>query len=157
LFINYCTESGIGIDNEHASYFLSVSLMLFTIGRFAGTALMRKIAPNKLLTAYAIFNVILCLMVAFVHGWISIYSLMTLFFFQSIMFPTIFALAVKDLGHHTKKGSSFLIMSIVGGAVMPVVMGYLAQKYSTAISYLVPMLCFIHVAWYGWKGYKVKS
>ena len=156
LFINYCTESGIGIDNEHASYFLSVSLMLFTIGRFAGTALMRKIAPNKLLTAYAIFNVILCLMVAFVHGWISIYSLMTLFFFQSIMFPTIFALAVKDLGHHTKKGSSFLIMSIVGGAVMPVVMGYLAQKYSTAISYLVPMLCFIHVAWYGWKGYKVK-
>lgn len=157
LFINYCTESGNGINNERASYLLSISLMLFTVGRFAGTALMRKIAPNKLLTAYAIFNVILCIVVAFMHGWISIYSLMTLFFFQSIMFPTIFALAVKDLGHHTKKGSSFLIMSIVGGAVMPVVMGLVAEKNSTATSYLVPMLCFIHVAWYGWKGYRVRE
>jgi FHS family L-fucose permease-like MFS transporter len=157
LFINYCTESKIGISNELASYLLSASLMLFTVGRFAGTALMRKIAPNKLLTAYAIFNVVLCLVVALVHGWISIYSLMAVFFFQSIMFPTIFALGVKDLGHHTKKGSSFLIMSIVGGAIMPVIMGYLAQKYSTAISYLVPMLCFVHIAWYGWKGYRVSS
>lgn len=156
LFINYCTESGNGINNETASYLLSGSLFLFTVGRFAGTALMRKIAPNKLLMVYAIFNVFLCVMVAFVTGWVSIYSLMALFFFQSIMFPTIFALAVKDLGHHTKKGSSFLIMSIVGGAVMPVVMGYAAEAYGTAFSYLVPMLCFIHVAWYGWRGYKVK-
>lgn len=156
LFINYCDESGNGISNELASYLLSASLMLFTVGRFAGTALMRKIAPNKLLAAYAVFNVILCLVVAFVPGWISIYSLMALFFFQSIMFPTIFALAVKDLGHHTKRGSSFLIMSIVGGAIMPVIMGYVAEAYSTATSYLVPMLCFIHVAWYGWKGYRVK-
>ena len=157
LFINYCTESGNGISNETASYLLSVSLVLFTIGRFAGTALMRKIPANKLLMAYAVMNVILCLIVAFVPGWISIYSLMALFFFQSIMFPTIFALAVVDLGHHTKKGSSFLIMSIVGGALMPLVMGIVAEKYSTAISYLVPMLCFINVAWYGWKGYKVRS
>ena len=157
LFINYCTESGNGISNETASYLLSVSLVLFTIGRFAGTALMRKIPANKLLMAYAVMNVILCLIVAFVPGWISIYSLMALFFFQSIMFPTIFALAVVDLGHHTKKGSSFLIMSIVGGALMPLVMGIVAERYSTAISYLIPMLCFINVAWYGWKGYKVKS
>lgn len=157
LFINYCTESGNAIRNDTASYLLSISLVLFTIGRFAGTALMRKIAPSKLLMMYAIFNVLLCFVVAFVQGWISIYSLMTLFFFQSIMFPTIFALAVKDLGHHTKKGSSFLIMSIVGGACMPYVMGLVAESYSTAISYLVPMLCFIHVAWYGWKGYKVRS
>src|SRR5688572_1263878 len=150
LFINYCTERGIGINNETAAYLLSVSLVLFTIGRFAGTALMRKIAPSKLLMVYAMINVILCLIVAFVPGWISIYSLMAMFFFQSIMFPTIFALAVKDLGHHTKKGSSFLIMSIVGGACMPYVMGLVADNYSTAISYLIPMLCFINVAWYGW-------
>ena len=118
---------------------------------------MRKVAPSKLLMMYAVFNVILCFVVAFVEGWVSIYSLMALFFFQSIMFPTIFALAVKDLGHHTKKGSSFLIMSIVGGACMPYVMGLVAESYSTAISYLVPMVCFINVAWYGWKGYKVKT
>jgi FHS family L-fucose permease-like MFS transporter len=157
LFINYCTESGNGIDNSQASYLLATSLLLFTIGRFAGTALMRKIAPNKLLMAYAIANVFLCVLVAFVKGWISVYSLMALFFFQSIMFPTIFALAVKDLGHHTKKGSSFLIMSIVGGAIMPYVMGLVADRYSTALSYLIPLLCFINVAWYGWKGYKVKE
>ena len=157
LFINYCTERGIGINNETAAYLLSVSLVLFTIGRFAGTALMRKIAPSKLLMVYAMINVILCLIVAFVPGWISIYSLMAMFFFQSIMFPTIFALAVKDLGHHTKKGSSFLIMSIVGGACMPYVMGLVADNYSTAASYLIPMLCFINVAWYGWKGYKVNA
>ncbi|HUQ64891.1 MAG TPA: sugar MFS transporter [Flavitalea sp.] len=157
LFINYCTESGNGIRNDTASYLLSISLMLFTVGRFAGTALMRKFAPSKLLMMYAIFNVVLCFIVAFVKGWVSIYSLMTLFFFQSIMFPTIFALAVKDLGHHTKKGSSFLIMSIVGGACMPYVMGLVAERYSTASSYLIPMLCFICVAWYGWKGYKVRS
>jgi FHS family L-fucose permease-like MFS transporter len=157
LFINYCTESGNNIDNEHAAELLSISLMLFTIGRFAGTALMKKIAPNKLLSIYAVINVFLCIAVAFVHDKVSIFLLMATFFFQSIMFPTIFALSVKDLGHHTKKGSSLLIMSIVGGACMPFVMGLVAERYSTAISYLVPMLCFINVAWYGWKGYKVRS
>jgi FHS family L-fucose permease-like MFS transporter len=157
LFINYCTESGNGIDNSKASYLLATSLLLFTIGRFAGTALMRKIAPNKLLSAYAIINVILCIIVVAGHGWMSVYCLMALFFFQSIMFPTIFALGLKDLGHHTKKGSSFLIMSIVGGACMPVIMGIVADKYSTAAAYLVPMLCFLVVAWYGWKGYRVKA
>jgi MFS transporter, FHS family, L-fucose permease len=86
--------------------------------------------------------------------WFSIYSLMAIFFFESIMFPTIFALGVKDLGHHTKKGSSFIIMSIVGGALMPYAMGYMANHYSTATAYSVPLLCFFVVAWYGWKGYK---
>lgn len=157
LFINYCTESGNGISNSQASVLLGTSLLLFTIGRFTGTALMKKFAPNSLLMTYAIINVCLCIVVAFMKGWISVYSLMAMFFFQSIMFPTIFALAVKDLGHHTKKGSSFLIMSIVGGACMPYVMGIVAEKYSTAISYLVPMICFIDVAWYGWKGYRVKD
>lgn len=157
LFINYCTESKNGIDNSKASYLLAVSLMLFTVGRFAGTALMRKIAPNKLLTLYAVINVVLCVVVVAGTGWFSVYSLMTLFFFQSIMFPTIFALGVKDLGHHTKKGSSFLIMAIVGGACMPYIMGLIADSYTTAVSYLVPLICFVVVAWYGWKGYRVKA
>jgi FHS family L-fucose permease-like MFS transporter len=81
---------------------------------------------------------------------------MAIFFFESIMFPTIFALGVKDLGHHTKKGSSFIIMSIVGGAIMPYAMGSLAEP-STAKAYIIPLLCFIVVAWFGWKGYKIKQ
>ncbi len=72
------------------------------------------------------------------------------------MFPTIFALGVKDLGHHTKKGSSFIIMAILGGALVPYAMGLVAEKSSTATAYIIPALCLVVVAWYGWKGYKTK-
>lgn len=155
LFINYCTEAKKTIDNAEASYLLFISLLLFTIGRFAGTALMKKIAPNVLLMIYSIINVLLCVLVFTAIGWLSVYSLMAIFFFESIMFPTIFALGVKDLGHHTKKGSSFIIMSIVGGALVPYVMGMLSER-STAHAYIVPLICFVVVAWYGWRGYKTK-
>jgi len=157
LFINYCTEAKVGIDNAKASTLLSVSLLLFTIGRFIGTALMRTIAPNKLLMVYAIVNIGLCALVIMDKAWLSVYALMTIFLFESIMFPTIFALGIKDTGHNTKKASSFLIMSIVGGALVPYIMGTLADSYSTAVAYIVPLVCFIVVAWYGWKGYRVKS
>jgi FHS family L-fucose permease-like MFS transporter len=153
LFINYCTEASSSITNSQASYFLSVSLMLFTLGRFAGTALMKKIAPNRLLTIYSVINVLLCVVVFTGKGMLSVYSLMAVFFFESIMFPTIFALGVKNLGHNTKKGASFIIMSIVGGALMPYIMGMLSEK-GTAHAYIVPLFCFVVVAWYGWKGYK---
>jgi len=82
---------------------------------------------------------------------------MAIFFFESIMFPTIFALGVKDLGNYTKKGSSFIIMSIVGGALMPFVMGTIAEKYSTPTSYIVPLICFICVFLFAVKGYKINS
>ena len=155
LFINYCTEAGTNIDTTKASYLLSISLLLFTIGRFAGTALMRKIAPHLLLLIYSLINIMLCVLVIWTKGWMSVYALMAIFFFESIMFPTIFALGVKDLGHHTKKGSSLIIMSIVGGALVPYVMGMLSEQ-STANAYAVPLICFAVVAWFGWKGYKIK-
>lgn len=157
LFINYCTEAKIDIDNAKASRLLSVSLLLFTIGRFIGTALMRKIAPHKLLTVYAVINIGLCALVIAGKAWISVYALMTIFLFESIMFPTIFALGIKDLGHNTKKASSFIIMSIVGGALMPFVMGTLADRYSTAFAYIVPLFCFAVVAWFGWKGCRIRN
>jgi MFS transporter, FHS family, L-fucose permease len=157
LFINYCTEGGNEITNSEAALLLGYSLILFTVGRFVGTALMRFVAPNRLLAMYAVVNVMLCLVVVFMNGLLPVYCLMALFFFQSIMFPTIFALAVKDVGHHTKKASSFLIMSIVGGAIVPYVMGLVADSYSTALAYLIPMVCFVVVAWYGVKGYRVRS
>jgi FHS family L-fucose permease-like MFS transporter len=156
LFINYCTEATSAIDNTKASYLLSISLLLFTQGRFAGTALMRRIAPSTLLTLYAIINIALCVVVWKAGGWTGVYALMANFFFASIMFPTIFALGVKDLGVHTKQGSSLIIMSIVGGAIVPYVMGLLSEK-STAESYIIPLLCYGVVAWFGWRGYKVKD
>lgn len=157
LFINYCTEVGNNIDNAEAAYLLSIALILFTAGRFAGTGLMKVISPNKLLTIYALVNVILCLVVISANGDLSVYSLMAIFFFESIMFPTIFALGIKDLGHHTKKGSSFIIMSIVGGALVPYVMGVLTDQRSISFAYTVPLFCFIIVAWYGWHGYRVNT
>jgi FHS family L-fucose permease-like MFS transporter len=156
LFINYCTEAGVDIDNAKAAKFLSAGLILFTAGRFVGTFLMRFIKPNRLLAAYAMLNVLLCLAVISRLDWISIYALLGLFFFMSIMFPTIFALSIKDLGKHTKKASSFLIMSIVGGAIVPVIMGALADQYSTAVSYTIPLICFVFVFLYAIKGYKIK-
>jgi FHS family L-fucose permease-like MFS transporter len=156
LFINYCTEPGKGIDNTKAAYLLGVALILFTIGRFVGTALMKIIAPNKLLFFYAVINIFLCMIVIGDYSMISVYSLMVIFFFESIMFPTIFALGIKDLGHHTKKASSFIIMSIVGGALVPYAMGLITDNYSINYAYAIPLVCFIVVAWYGWKGYKVE-
>ena len=155
LFINYCREADSGIDNKSAAGLFSVSLILFTVGRFTGSALMKKIAPNQLLAVYAIINVLLCCVVVFAHSFFSIYALMAVFFFESIMFPTIFALGVKDLGHHTKQGSSFLVMSIAGGAFMPYFMGLLATPV-TAHAYIIPLFCFVVVAWYGWRGYKTR-
>jgi FHS family L-fucose permease-like MFS transporter len=157
LFINYCTEKNLGINNERASYLLSASLVLFTIGRFAGTALMKVIAPAKLLALYSIINIGLSAVVVTVPGIISVYSLMAIFFFESIMFPTIFALGVKNLGVYTKKGASYIIMSIVGGALVPLVMGALAQSQSTPFSYIVPLICFVFVFLFAVYGYKVKT
>jgi len=154
LFINYVTEYWQGATSEKGAYLLAVSLILFTAGRFVGTAIMRTIAPNKLLAAYALINVVLCMLVMAGKGAISVYALMAIFFFMSIMFPTIFALGVKDLGVHTKKGGAFIIMSIVGGAVVPYVMGVIADSQSTAGAYAVPLVCFAIVFYYGWKGYK---
>ena len=157
LFINYCTEKDLGITNEDAAYLLAASMLLFTIGRFAGTAIMRLISPNKLLALYAIINILLCVAVIWLEGMISVYMLMAIFFFESIMFPTIFALGVKNLGAYTKRGSSFIIMAIVGGALVPYIMGWLAKNYSTPFSYIVPMICFVFVFLFGAYGYRVKS
>jgi MFS transporter, FHS family, L-fucose permease len=156
LFINYATEYWKGTSSKEASYLLSIGMILFLSGRFIGTAVMKKVAPNKLLMIYAFINVLLCAAVMAGSGALSVYALIAVFFFMSIMFPTIFALGVKDLGIHTKQGASFQIMSIVGGAVVPFVMGLVADKQSTALAYGVPLVCFMVVFYYGGWGYKRK-
>jgi glucose/galactose transporter len=157
LFINYCTEHHVGMDNKKASFLLSAGLVLFTIGRFTGTALMKIIPPNKLLAIYSLINILLSAIVVTLNGYISIYCLVVIFFFESIMFPTIFALGVRNLGSLTKKGASFIIMAIVGGAIMPVIMGAIAQSYSTQTSYIIPLICFLVVFLFGVRGYKIKG
>ncbi|GAA3939416.1 L-fucose:H+ symporter permease [Chitinophaga oryziterrae] len=156
LFLNYATEYWHGTSSKEASFLLSIGMALFLAGRFIGTAIMRKVAANKLLMLYATINVVLCAAVMAGSGALSVYALIAIFFFMSIMFPTIFALGVKDLGIHTKRGASFQIMSIVGGAIVPFVMGLVADKQSTALAYGVPLICFLVVFYYGGWGYKRK-
>jgi len=153
FFINCVTEQAHGISSQNAAYLLSAGMLCFLAGRFLGTALMSRIAPATLLCAYAAINVALSLVVVAGIGTISVVALIATFFFMSIQFPTIFALGVKNLGVHTKRGASFIIMAIVGGAIVPPLMGLVADRTSTAVSYLIPALCFAVVAWYGRYGY----
>src|SRR5882672_2491235 len=146
FFINYAT-----LTTARASAIFSYGFMLFMAGRFVGTLLMTWIAPRKLLTLYAAINVALCLVVVAAIPGVSLHALLALFFFMSIMFPTIFALAVQGLGPRTKRASSFLIMSIVGGALIPVVMGWIGDHAGMAAGYWVPTACFAVVLLYAWK------
>jgi FHS family L-fucose permease-like MFS transporter len=92
------------------------------------------------------------------HGQIALYAVMAVPFFMSIMFPTIFALGIKELGEETKMASSLLVMSIVGGALAPIFMGGISDYTgSMQKAYIIPLLCFVAVAWFGWKGYKIKQ
>jgi MFS transporter, FHS family, L-fucose permease len=111
LFINYCLEAKINIDTAQASYLLAISLFLFAVGRIAGTALMNRIAPQILLSAYGIICLVVSVLVIMNLG-VSVGALMAAFFFESIMFPTIFALGIKNLGTQTKKASSILLSSL---------------------------------------------
>lgn len=149
FFINYATEHWSDVSNQSASYLLSIAMICFMIGRFFSTWLMGRVKPATLLMLYSLINILLCGVVMLSIDGISVVALIGVFFFMSIMFPTIFALGVKNMGKHTKRASSFMIMAIVGGAIMPYFMGALADRYSTALSYLLPLLCFAVVFVYG--------
>ena len=157
FFINYCTEFGVEVSNEKAAYLLSISLVLFTVGRFIGTAILQKIPAARLLMLYAVIAVILCAVVILAGGQLGIIALMAIFFFESIMFPTIFALGIRDTGEQTQLASSIIVMSIVGGALVPLVMGGMADSYGTAISYIVPLCCFIIVGGYSFMANKISK
>ena len=88
---------------------------------------------------------------------ITVYAVIGICFFMSIMFPTIFALGIKDLGKHTKMASSFMVMAVVGGAIVPLALGYIARNVNMQMAYIVPLLCFIVVGWFGFTGYRVRN
>ncbi|MCX6331038.1 MAG: L-fucose:H+ symporter permease [Bacteroidetes bacterium] len=157
LFILFATESA-GINQFQAAQYLSFGTLAFLIGRFTGTFLMNYIAPRKLLTLYGLLAAVLCVIAITTHGMITIYALITMCFFMSIMFPTIFSLGIKQLGTDTEMGSSLIIMAIVGGAILPRLFGLISDATGNIqMGYLVPMVSFLVVAYYGWKGSEVKE
>jgi FHS family L-fucose permease-like MFS transporter len=154
ISLNYITELIPGINNEIASKnYMIIGTSLFVGGRVLGTIIMTFIKDTKILTTYGVIASLLCLAGVFAGGKVAVYSVLSVNFFMSIMFPTIFALGVKDLGEHTKLGSSFIIMAIVGGAIIPPIMGLIADNIGIQQSFYVPFICFLFVIHYGWKGY----
>ena len=117
---------------------------------------MKYIRPNNLLAIYAFINTFLCIIAIAGHGMITVYAVILICFFMSIMFPTIFALGITDLGGDTEYGSSLLIMSIVGGAILPQAFGVISDATGNIqLGYIVPLVCFVIVSYFGWKGFKV--
>ncbi|MCY7350704.1 MAG: L-fucose:H+ symporter permease [Cytophagaceae bacterium] len=142
FFINYGVTNMPGMTDEAAAYYFSFSMVMLLVGRAMGTYLMRFIRPNRMLAIFAAGNIVMCLIVAQAWGWVSFGALIMLNFFMSIMFPTIFGLGLKNLGEHTQRASSFIVMGVVGGALFPPLMGKIADV-NVAHSYYLPIICYL--------------
>lgn len=157
FLILFATKAA-GITEKEAAYYASAAGLAFMVGRFAGTFLMKFIAAPKLLAIYAMCCVLLCLVTIFGSGIITLYAIIGITFFMSIMFPTIFALGIQDIGQDTKAGSSLIIMSIVGGAILPPLLGLITDKTNNIqYGYIVPMLAFVVVFVFAITGHKHKE
>ena len=141
-----------------AGYFLMGTLVAFGVGRFSATYLMKFIAPGKLMGIYGLANVALVTIAVLLPGWVGVWSLFLTSFFMSLMFPTIFALGIKELGPNTKLGGSLMVMAIIGGAVFPPIEGLVfGATRSMATAMAVLLLCYAIIAHYGFVGCKVRE
>jgi MFS transporter, FHS family, L-fucose permease len=156
-FIQYVQDS-VHQPEKVAGYFLTGTLAAFGIGRFASAYLMRFVAPNKLMGAYSLANIVLVSIGVLMPGWIGLWAVFLTSFFMSLMFPTIFALGLKGLGPNTKIGGSLIVMAIVGGAVLTPVMGLIAGRTgSIALAYSVPLVAYVVIAGYSFMGSKQRG
>jgi FHS family L-fucose permease-like MFS transporter len=147
------------IPEKDAGHLLTYGCAVgFMAGRFLGTFFMRYVKPARLLSLYAAINITLLIIGLSTTGRIAVYAVMCTPFFMSIMFPTIFALGIKNLGEETKMASSFLVMSIIGGAFTPLMMGIISDKTgSMQVAYIMPLLCFVVILLFGLRGHKIKN
>ncbi len=143
-----------GTPEKMAAIYLKLHLLGFMVGRFTGSAIMKHIPAPRLLSLFG-FAALTCLIIVLLAiGAAPIWALVFLGFFHSIFFPTIFALSVKHLGPYTKLGSSFLVMSIIGGAVFPAVMGYVSDLSNIRYAFFVPLICHSYVIYFALRGYQ---
>jgi FHS family L-fucose permease-like MFS transporter len=152
--IRFAQYSMPGLPEKHAANYLKLHLLGFMIGRFAGSAIMKHIAASRLLSLFGVSALICLTIVLLGTGSAPIWALVLLGFFHSIMFPTIFALSLKNLGPYTKLGSSLLVMSIIGGAVFPAIMGYISDVSNIRYAFLVPFFCHLYVLYFATRGYR---
>jgi FHS family L-fucose permease-like MFS transporter len=154
FFINYGHDK-MGLTDSAASGYMIIFMVMMLAGRFIGTYIMRFVAPNKLLAAFALGNILMCIIVAQGFGWVSFSALFMINFFFSIMFPTIFSLGIKNLGPQTQQASSFISMAVVGGAIFPILMGKIAD-HDVAMAYYLPIICYAVIFLFAFKFSKVK-
>jgi FHS family L-fucose permease-like MFS transporter len=153
FLVNYLSMPSIGgFTEQQATHYVSAYWTLAMIGRFAGSAIMTRFSPRLLLTLFAVINVVLLALTMLGSGHVSLYSVVAVGLFNSIMFPTIFALSIERLGPLTNKASSLLIMAIVGGAVVPYLQGVLADHIGLQPSFILPLVCYGYIIFYGVSG-----
>lgn len=158
FLVNYLSQADIGAMTEQsATTYVSAYWTGAMVGRFIGSALMLRVDPGKLLGIFAAIVVGLLLVTMTTSGMTAVYSVVAIGLFNSIMFPTIFTLGVARLGPMTNKASSLLVMAIVGGAVVPLAMGFLADRIGVQHAFLLPALCYLFILYYGLRGSKVIS
>jgi MFS transporter, FHS family, L-fucose permease len=146
------------ISEQGASTLLgTLGFPLFLLGRITGAWILKKAPAHKILGLYSLLNIFVCLTVILQLGWISVAAVCLSFFFMSISFPTIFALGIYGLGVQAKKASAFIVMAIMGGAIMPKFMGWLGDHYGISYSFLMPMGCFVLISIYGFSWSKLSK
>ncbi len=156
LFLVYCC-SYAGLSENAATTYFGLYMLAFLVGRWIGTLLMGRFRPQNMLLVYSLINVFLCVIVVCFGGTIGLYAMLAISFFMSIIYPTQFSLALTDLGKNTKSGSAFLVMAIVGNACLPQLTAYIMHmnEHIYYMAYIIPTICFLFCAYYGWKGYKI--
>ena len=155
-FITY-VQDYTHLPEKTAGYFLTGTLVVFTIGRFLATYLMKFIAPSKLMGIYSLVNVVLVAIGVLLPGWIGLWAVFLTSFFMSLMFPTIFALGLKGLGPNTKVGGSLIVMAVIGGAIFTPIMGRIFEAtHSMATAMIVPLVCYLFITYYAFIGSKAR-
>jgi FHS family L-fucose permease-like MFS transporter len=142
------------ISDAGAATLASLGFFCFLAGRFSGAAILKKFSAHKVLGLYALLNVILCGLIFLQLGWLSVACVFLSYFFMSIMFPTIFALGIHGLGARAKKASAYIVMAIMGGAIVPKLMGAVGDHYGMSRAFIVPLACFVFIAYYGYNWSK---
>jgi FHS family L-fucose permease-like MFS transporter len=156
-FIQYIQDY-VHLPEKTAGYLLTGTLVGFGVGRFSSSRLMKTMPANKLMGAFALINMALVALAVIFPGWIGTIAIFMTSFFMSLMFPTIFALGIRGLGPHTKAASSLIVMAIIGGAVFTPLMGFVFQMtQSMALAMLVPLGCYLVVAFYALRGCELRS
>jgi FHS family L-fucose permease-like MFS transporter len=157
--INFVTDESQypRFEVKNGPYFLSIGFALFMIGRMSGSYIMGFVKPTRVLALYSALCILLLPVVSLEMGWFSLIALYVVFFLMSIMFPTIFALGIKDLGPKTKKAASFIVMAVVGGAIFPPLMGWISDIYTMSVGFFAPIPLFLFILYYSLKGHQVKA